>query len=243
MPQNCLDLSREGGGAPKTFLVKRPSCYRDRDATARLQDIVSNSHNSKTICINIQFPLFVWRLPAPPLKLLFGAKGNRKTNHLLFKVPSGWQIQIGELERIKRGAAILATSTPLFGTILRGFSFLKLSSGAHSWLPSTTNINSGMRLNAYYPIHNTRVYNCVNYPTFHIDNRLSLQREDTIDMASNTPKPSELATIEGLLTEYDFVIIGGGTAGLVIATRLTEDPELRVLVVEAAQIELPIHLS
>lgn len=31
---------------------------------------------------------------------------------------------------------------------------------------------------------------------------------------------------------YDIVIIGGGTAGLVVATRLSEDPNLQVAVIE-----------
>ena len=32
---------------------------------------------------------------------------------------------------------------------------------------------------------------------------------------------------------FDIVIAGGGTSGLVVATRLTEDPNIRVLVIEA----------
>jgi heterodisulfide reductase subunit A-like polyferredoxin len=36
--------------------------------------------------------------------------------------------------------------------------------------------------------------------------------------------------------EYDYVIIGGGTAGLTVADRLTEDGKTMVLVVEYGQL-------
>ena len=38
--------------------------------------------------------------------------------------------------------------------------------------------------------------------------------------------------------EYDFVVVGGGTAGLVVAARLTEDPNCQVLVLEAGETRL-----
>lgn len=31
---------------------------------------------------------------------------------------------------------------------------------------------------------------------------------------------------------YDYVIVGGGTSGLVVANRLTENPHIKVLVIE-----------
>lgn len=47
---------------------------------------------------------------------------------------------------------------------------------------------------------------------------------------------SALSTLEDFLThEYDYLIIGGGTAGLCIAARLTENPEVKVGVLEAGQ--------
>ena len=36
-----------------------------------------------------------------------------------------------------------------------------------------------------------------------------------------------------MMAEYDYVVVGGGTSGLVVASRLTEDPSVRVAVLEA----------
>lgn len=50
-------------------------------------------------------------------------------------------------------------------------------------------------------------------------------------MGSNLHAPSDVDFLES--EKFDFVVVGGGTSGLVVATRLTEDPNVKVLVLEA----------
>ena len=46
------------------------------------------------------------------------------------------------------------------------------------------------------------------------------------------PPPQRTLGTPGTNASYDYVVIGGGTASLTIASRLSEDPRLRVAVVE-----------
>ncbi|KAJ6134359.1 CAZyme family AA3 [Penicillium sp. IBT 18751x] len=43
----------------------------------------------------------------------------------------------------------------------------------------------------------------------------------------------DTSSIEGIRQQYDYIVVGGGTSGLVVASRLTENPAISVLVLEA----------
>jgi choline dehydrogenase-like flavoprotein len=45
--------------------------------------------------------------------------------------------------------------------------------------------------------------------------------------------PLHLNDMAAQIEEYDFIVIGGGTSGLVVAARLTKNPEISVLILEA----------
>jgi choline dehydrogenase-like flavoprotein len=56
-----------------------------------------------------------------------------------------------------------------------------------------------------------------------------------VNGANGTFKSALVSVDEFLQQSYDYVICGGGTAGLTIAARLTENPDITVGVIEAGK--------
>jgi len=57
----------------------------------------------------------------------------------------------------------------------------------------------------------------------------------TTNGVNGTNKTAHVSVAKFLEHSYDYVICGGGTAGLTIAARLTENPEVTVGVIEAGK--------
>ena len=61
----------------------------------------------------------------------------------------------------------------------------------------------------------------------------------TVVLSHEIPKYTVLAHPRDARESYDYVIVGGGTAGLTVADRLSEDEKTTILVVEYGDLGMP----
>lgn len=60
----------------------------------------------------------------------------------------------------------------------------------------------------------------------------------SISLTQDTPHDRATAKDLENVQAYDYIVVGGGTAGCVLASRLTEDPAVSVLIIESGHSDL-----